>query len=151
MTDTTQVTNALNAYLLKHKIAIDHSSSPSIATLLAKCKGLPEFNLFLKELILRQLFSLNDLLYTTTILIQLSDSIDPKQYLMILNNTLTRQLQKDGEPEFTFRGHEVLIGEIVSVITSLTLSTENQGETVQSLLGQFQWYRDYLDPLGLVR
>ncbi|HUT81213.1 MAG TPA: hypothetical protein VMZ29_08420 [Candidatus Bathyarchaeia archaeon] len=149
MTDTTTVTNELIAYLIKHKITINQSSFPSITILLDNCKGLPNFHLFLKEMILKQLFSLNDLLYATNILLQLGGSFNPKQYLTLLNNALAKKLLKERTTEFTLRGNEVLIGEIVSIITSLTLSSDNQGETVDSLLGQYQWYQNYKDPLGL--
>jgi hypothetical protein len=146
-----EIDDRIMVFLKREGKAIKKENGHSIKTMINLGKTIPRFGPLLEELILEGNLSLNDLLYATMVLIKLGRNIPPRTYLAVFNSSLEKRLEKQNKTTFTYENNDVLIGEIVSVFNSLILADQNQRETVESLLGSYQWYKAYKNPLGLVK
>lgn len=147
--DSIKTVNKLQNFLKSKEIQIGDYKENSIKTLIDLGKSTENFGLLLKEIIIEDNLLLDDFLYTANVLFNLGNTIPPQTFLSRFKNSLAITLKKEGKSALIYQKNDVLIGEIVSVFTSLTLTDDN--ETVETLLGNFQWYKEYKDPLGIIK
>ncbi|MBD3193257.1 MAG: hypothetical protein GF308_21665 [Candidatus Heimdallarchaeota archaeon] len=132
-----------NGFVLEEK-------RPTLRAMVSKCQKLPRTSAVLKSFVIDNILPLDSLLFIMNTLLKMGETIPPKKFLEIFKKSLSCWLEVQGKSELQYHNNDVLIGEIVSVFTSISLATGTSETNVKKLLGEFKWYQDYLDPLGII-
>lgn len=129
---------------------IIEEKQPTIRAIISKCQKLPETSIVLKSFVIDNILPLDSLLLIMNALLKMGETIPPNKFKEIFKKSLSRWLEGQEKSELEYHNNDVLIGEIVSVFTRITLAAGTPETNVKKLLGEFKWYQDYLDPLGVI-